>query len=76
MTAAKLQSLNPRCHAETASKSQRLKHRRIKMAQEEYPGIVHFLRIEQPGDLDDDLTGWLQEAYDHRKRKAQGEDEG
>src|ERR1700736_1194955 len=24
----------------------RLKHRRIKKAQEEYPGIVHFLRIE------------------------------
>ncbi len=52
----------------------RLKHRRIKKAQEEYPGIVHFLRIENAEDLDDDLAGWLQEAYDHRKQKDQGED--
>jgi len=50
----------------------RLKHRRIRKAQEEYPGIVHFLRIEKADDLDDDLAGWLQEAYDHRKEKDQG----
>jgi Domain of unknown function (DUF5655) len=50
----------------------RLKHRRIKKAQEEYPGIVHFLRIEKVGDLDDDLAGWLQEAHDYRKKKDQG----
>src|SRR5262249_42338262 len=43
--------------------ARRLKHRRIKKAQEEYPGIVHFLRIERAEDLDDDLVGWLQEAY-------------
>jgi len=49
-----------------------LKHRRIKKAQEEYPGIVHFLRIEKMEDLDADLAGWLQEAYDHRKEKDQG----
>jgi hypothetical protein len=53
----------------------RLKHRRLKKAQEEYPGVVHFLRIEKEEDLDADLTSWLQEAYDHRKRKDQGEDE-
>jgi hypothetical protein len=53
----------------------RLRHRRIKKAQEEYPGIVHFLRIEKAEDLDDDLARWLQEAYDHRKRKDQGEGE-
>jgi hypothetical protein len=53
----------------------RLKHRRIKKAQEEYPGIVHFLRIENEADLDADLTDWLQEAYDHRKQKDQGPDE-
>jgi Domain of unknown function (DUF5655) len=53
----------------------RLKHRRIKKAQEEYPGVVHFLRIEKTEDLDADLAGWLQEAYDHRKQKDQGEDE-
>jgi hypothetical protein len=53
----------------------RLKHRRINKAQEEYPGIVHFLRIEKAEDLDDDLAAWLQEAYDHRKQKDQGEDE-
>ena len=53
----------------------RLKHRRIKKAQEEYPGIVHCLRIEKEEDLDADLAGWLQEAYDHRKQKDQGEDE-
>ena len=53
----------------------RLKHRRIKKTQEEYPGIVHFLRIEKAEDLDDDLAGWLQEAYDHRKQKDQGESE-
>ena len=53
----------------------RLKHRRIKKAQEEYPGIVHFLRIEKAEDLDADLAGWLQEAYDHRKQKDQGKDE-
>jgi hypothetical protein len=53
----------------------RLKHRRIKKAQEEYPGIVHFLRIQKAEDLDDDLAGWLQEAYDHRKHKDLGEDE-
>jgi Domain of unknown function (DUF5655) len=53
----------------------RLKHRRIKKAQEEYPGIVHFLRIENEDDLDADLTNWLQEAYDHRKLKDQGQDE-
>lgn len=53
----------------------RLKHRRIKKAQEEYPGIVHFLRIEKEEDLDADLASWLQEAYDHRKQKDQGQDE-
>src|ERR1700678_3593605 len=46
-----------------------LKHRRIKKAQEEYPGIVHFLRIEKAEDLDADLVGWLQEAFDYRKQK-------
>jgi len=50
----------------------RLKHRRIKKAQKEYPGIVHFLRIERPEDVDDDLAGWLQEAYDYRRKKDQG----
>src|SRR5262245_43276492 len=38
----------------------RLNHRRIMKAQEEYPGIVHVLRIEKPDDLDDELAGWLQ----------------
>jgi hypothetical protein len=52
----------------------RLKHRRIKKAQEEYPGIVHFLRIENENDLDADLTSWLREAYNHRMQKAQGQD--
>jgi hypothetical protein len=52
----------------------RLKHRRIKKAQEEYPGIVHFLRIEGTEDLNADLRGWLQEAYDHRKKKDQLDD--
>ena len=52
----------------------RLKHRRIKKAQEEYPGIVHCLRVEKEEDLDADLASWLQEAYDHRKQKDQGED--
>ena len=54
----------------------RLKHRRIKKAQEEYPGIVHFLRIENEDDLDADLTSWLQEAHDHCKQKDKGQDEG
>jgi hypothetical protein len=53
----------------------RLKHRRIKKAQEEYPSIVHWLRIEKTEDLDGALARWLQEAYDHRKQKDQGEDE-
>ena len=53
----------------------RLKHRRIKKAQEEYPGIVHFLRIDKEEDLDADLTSWLQEAYDYRKQKDPGQDE-
>jgi hypothetical protein len=53
----------------------RSRHRRIKKAQEEYPGIVHFLRIENEEDLDADLTSWLQEAYDYRKQKDQGQDE-
>jgi Domain of unknown function (DUF5655) len=53
----------------------RLKHRRIKNAQEEYPGIVHFLRIENEDDLDADLTSWLQEAYTHCKQKGKGQDE-
>ncbi|SRR5579871_5210027 len=52
----------------------RLKHRRIKKAQEEYPGIVHSLRIEKEEDLDADLTSWLQEAYDHRKKDSGEED--
>jgi hypothetical protein len=47
----------------------RLKHRRVKKAQDEYPGIVHLVRIEQPEDLDADLVGWIQEAYNHRKQK-------
>jgi hypothetical protein len=51
----------------------RLKHRRIKKAQQEYPGVVHFLRVERAEDLDDDLAAWLQEAYDHRKHKDEGE---
>jgi hypothetical protein len=50
----------------------RLKHPRIKKAQDEYPGIVHFLRIEKIEDLDTNLAGWLQEAYDHRKQKDKG----
>jgi hypothetical protein len=53
----------------------RLKHRRIKKAQKEYPGIVHSLRIEKIEDLDDHLTGWLREAYDYRKQKDQGQGE-
>ncbi len=53
----------------------RLKHRRSKKAQEEYPGIVHFLRIENAEELDDDLASWLQEAYDHGQRKDRGEEE-
>jgi hypothetical protein len=53
----------------------RLKHRRIKKAQEEYPGIVHFLRIETAEDLDDDLVDWLQEAHAYRRRKDLGENE-
>jgi hypothetical protein len=51
----------------------RLKHPRIKKAQVEYPGVVHSLRIEKLEDLDDDLARWLQEAYDHRQGKDQGE---
>jgi hypothetical protein len=51
----------------------RLKHRRIKKAQEEYPGIVHFLRVERIEDLDDELASWLQEAYDYRKQKDRGD---
>jgi hypothetical protein len=47
----------------------RLKNHRIKKAQEEYPGIVHFIRIESLEDLDDDLAIWLQEAYDYRTKK-------
>ena len=47
----------------------RLKHRRIKKAQAEYPGIVHFLSIDKAEDLDADLAAWLQEAFDHRQRK-------
>lgn len=47
----------------------RLKNRRIKKAQKEYPGIVHSLRIEKTDDLDDELATWLQEAYDHRQQK-------
>jgi hypothetical protein len=50
-------------------------HSEIKKAQEEYPGIVHFLRIDKEEDLDADLTSWLQEAYDHRKQKDQGRDD-
>jgi hypothetical protein len=53
----------------------RLKHHRIRKAQEEYPGMVHFLRLEQAEDLDADLAGWLQEAYDHRKQKDGGQGE-
>jgi len=47
----------------------RLNNRRIKKAQEEYPGTVHSLRLERPADLDGDLASWLQEAYAHRKEK-------
>jgi hypothetical protein len=50
----------------------RLKSRRIKKAQEEYPGIVHWLRIEKIADLDDDLASWLQEAFDYRKQRDKG----
>jgi hypothetical protein len=52
----------------------RLKHRRIKKAQEEYPGVVHFLRVDKEEDLNADLASWLQEAYHHRQQKDQGED--
>jgi hypothetical protein len=50
----------------------RLKSRRIRKAQEEYPGIVHFLRVERTEDLNNDLADWLQEAYEFRKQKDQG----
>jgi hypothetical protein len=53
----------------------RLKHRRIKKAQEEYPGVVHSLRIEKAEELDDELAAWLQEAHDHRTQKDRGEAE-
>jgi hypothetical protein len=53
----------------------RLQSRRIKKAQEEYPGIVHFLRVESIEDLDDEVAKWLQEAYDHRMLKDQGQGE-
>jgi hypothetical protein len=46
-----------------------LRSRRIRKAQEEYPGIVHFLRVKKSAELDRELAGWLQEAYHHRKRK-------
>jgi hypothetical protein len=49
----------------------RVKHRRIKKAQQEYPGIVHFLRIVRADDLNDDLARWSQEAHDHCKQKHQ-----
>jgi hypothetical protein len=54
-----------------------LKNRRIKKAQEEYPGVVHCLRIERAEDLDDDLAIWLQEAFDYCKQKdeSKGSDE-
>jgi len=51
----------------------RLKHRRIRKAQAEYPGIVHFLRIEKAENLDGNLAKWLQEAYDHRREKDRAE---
>jgi hypothetical protein len=50
----------------------RLKNRRIRKAEEEYPGMVHFLRVESLEELDDDLLNWLQEAYDYRKQKDEG----
>ena len=50
-----------------------MKSRRIKKAQEEYPGIVHCLRIERIKDLDDDLASWLQEAFDYGKQKDERE---
>jgi hypothetical protein len=46
-----------------------------KKVQEEYPGIVHCLRVKKEEDLDADLASWLQEAYDHHKRQDQGQDE-
>ena len=51
----------------------RLKSRRVKKCQEEYPGIVHSLRIENARDLDKDLASWLQEAHDYRKLKDHGD---
>jgi hypothetical protein len=47
----------------------RVQHPRIRKAQEEYPGIVHFLRIEKLEDLDEKAANWLQEAYEYRKQK-------
>jgi hypothetical protein len=50
----------------------RLENKRIRKAQQEYPGIVHFMRVETMADLDETLAKWLQEAYEHRKRKDEG----
>lgn len=50
----------------------RLKHRRIKKSQAEYPGIVHFLRIETQDEFDEELASWIREAFEHRLRKDQG----
>jgi hypothetical protein len=47
----------------------RLKYRRIRKVQEEYPGVVHCLRVEKAADLDANLAGWLQEACTHRQQK-------
>jgi hypothetical protein len=54
----------------------RLKSRRIKKTQEEYPGIFHCLRIERIEDLDNDLASWLQEAFDYRNQKDEGKNRG
>ena len=51
----------------------RAKSRRIRKAQEEYPGIVHCLRVERIEDLDDELARWLQEAFDYRQQKDKRE---
>lgn len=58
------------CIIVTIGLSYRLTSPRVAVAVEPYPSRwTHHILVSQAGEIDDELLGWLREAYDFAERK-------